>query len=191
MKYSEWKTSNQGKGEKRFWSNILCLFWRLVEIISKNSAAILGSGFRKCGINPINVNELLSWLPRRQCDRHAIYDSFINSLRAKRDKNVNCKKKRKNFFNPQKNIVRCFIQKKKDKMTLILKQLKELQEKTGWNTISSDEESSEINIRNLPDNDLQELSELAYNNFDEVAGMLALTNTGTLKKRGSCSSCST
>ncbi|KAJ8914016.1 hypothetical protein NQ315_012039 [Exocentrus adspersus] len=54
-----------------------------MQAIEPNTVANLKSGFRKCGIVPINVDELLQRLPRG-CNQEAIENSFIANLDNRR-----------------------------------------------------------------------------------------------------------
>ncbi|KAL1447927.1 hypothetical protein WDU94_014012 [Cyamophila willieti] len=56
----------------------------LMEALMPNSHANLRSGFRKCGIHPCKVDELLQRLPETQHDSSEIENSFIDFLQKTR-----------------------------------------------------------------------------------------------------------
>ncbi|CAH2016663.1 unnamed protein product [Acanthoscelides obtectus] len=76
---TEWKASVQGSRETVVQkSSFPVLLNRLIDILEPTREANLISGFRKCGIFPLDVN------PFRTVDQTALQDSFLQSLEAKR-----------------------------------------------------------------------------------------------------------
>ncbi|CAI6374179.1 unnamed protein product [Macrosiphum euphorbiae] len=51
-------------------------------------ATTLQNGFKKCGIYPCNVNELLGRLPNSENNNSSIEETFIQHLSAKRSETV-------------------------------------------------------------------------------------------------------
>lgn len=82
---TEWKGSKQGFKETVLQKQQFpFLLRRLIDVLRPNSAENLRAGFRKCGIHPIDVEELLCRLPSRTYDGGAVQDSFIEALQNKR-----------------------------------------------------------------------------------------------------------
>ncbi|CAH1979589.1 unnamed protein product [Acanthoscelides obtectus] len=85
---TEWKASVQGSRETVVQkSSFTVLLNRLIDILEPTREANLISGFRKCGIFPLDVNPLLDRLPRT-IDQIALQDSFLQSLEAKNGRKV-------------------------------------------------------------------------------------------------------
>lgn len=81
---TEWKASVQGSREQVLQkSSFPVLLNRLIDILEPTREVNLVSGFRKCGIYPLDANPLLESLPTT-IDKTAFKDSFLQSLAAKR-----------------------------------------------------------------------------------------------------------
>ncbi|CAK1592462.1 unnamed protein product [Parnassius mnemosyne] len=81
---TEWKASVQGRREQVLQkSSFPVLLNRLIDILEPTREVNLVSGFRKCGIYPVDANPLLERLPTT-VDKTALQDSFLQSLEAKR-----------------------------------------------------------------------------------------------------------
>ncbi|CAG4981874.1 unnamed protein product [Colias eurytheme] len=94
---TEWKASKQGSREAVVQkSSFPFLLAKLIAELEKNHEQNLKSGFRKCGIYPIDITPLLAKLPQ-PLDKDALQDSFLETLEAKRlewTKGVGTRKRR-------------------------------------------------------------------------------------------------
>lgn len=82
---SEWKDTDEGilstNIQKQHFPPLLK---KLMDTVEPNVVNNLKSGFRKCGIVPLNVEELLNRIPRKDCMADEIQSSFIDNLSATR-----------------------------------------------------------------------------------------------------------
>ncbi|CAH1979207.1 unnamed protein product [Acanthoscelides obtectus] len=97
---SDWKNSEEGVRntniQKQFFPPLLL---KLMEIITPYAEANLKAGFRKCGIFPLNIEEVLSRIPRSTCNPDVVQSAFLESLEAKRTAITNTTTKRRKKIN--------------------------------------------------------------------------------------------
>lgn len=61
------------------------LLKKLIDVLDENRADNLIAGFRKCGIYPINVTELLAVIPSYEYNKDIVESSFLEALATKRN----------------------------------------------------------------------------------------------------------
>lgn len=83
--FSDWKYSPEGIHsvtiQKQQFPPLLN---KMLQVLSPNVADNLKSGFRKCGIYPVNVEELLNRIPRNTCNQNEVHSVFLKNLEARR-----------------------------------------------------------------------------------------------------------
>lgn len=93
---SEWKETLEGsKSTVLQKQHFPMLLNKLMTALEPNAAANLISGFRKCGIYPVNVDELLKMIPQHNSDITAVESSFLETLATKRTDLTEMKRTRK------------------------------------------------------------------------------------------------
>ena len=71
----------------------------MIEIITPQAEANLKAGFRKCGIFPLNIDKVLSRIPRNTCDPGVVQSEFLKTLEAKRSEITSIVKQRRKKMN--------------------------------------------------------------------------------------------
>lgn len=93
---SEWKNSVEGlKNTILKKQSFPSLLKKLLDVLQPTIKTTLQNGFKKCGIWPCDVNELLSRLPNSENNNSFVEETFIQHLSAKRSEIVQLKKRRK------------------------------------------------------------------------------------------------
>lgn len=98
---SEWKDTDEGIRNTNIQKqNFPPLLSKMMKIIEPNVEENLKAGFRKCGIVPLNVEEVLSRIPRSSCNPDHIQDAFLQRLQCQRielTKSVKSRRKKLNI----------------------------------------------------------------------------------------------
>jgi hypothetical protein len=68
--------------------SFLALLNQLLNVLQPKITATLQNGFRKCGIYPCDVNELLTRLPNSEDNYSSIEETFIQHMSAKRSETL-------------------------------------------------------------------------------------------------------
>lgn len=71
----------------------------MMELIAPHAEANLKAGFRKCSIFPLNIEQVLSRIPRNICDPDLVHSEFIKTLEAKRSEVTSIVKNRRKKMN--------------------------------------------------------------------------------------------
>lgn len=97
---SDWKDSEEGVRntniQKQYFPQLLS---KLMELITPHAETNLKVGFRKCGIFPLNAEEVLSRIPRTTCHPDIVQSEFLRSLETRRSALTNVKSKRRKKMN--------------------------------------------------------------------------------------------
>ncbi|KAJ8930692.1 hypothetical protein NQ314_016482 [Rhamnusium bicolor] len=94
---SDWKDTEEGIRNTNIQKqNFPPLLSKMMNILAPNIEDNLKSGFRKCGIAPTNVQELLKRIPKSECHPDVVQSVFLQILQNKRSESTTIKKRRKN-----------------------------------------------------------------------------------------------
>ncbi|KAL5238824.1 hypothetical protein ACI65C_006234 [Semiaphis heraclei] len=82
---SDWKSSTEGlKNTVLQKQSFPALLKQLLSVLQLPMATTLQNGFRKCGIYPCDLNELLERLPDSKFNNSSVEETFIQHLSSKR-----------------------------------------------------------------------------------------------------------
>ncbi|KAJ8963604.1 hypothetical protein NQ314_005504 [Rhamnusium bicolor] len=82
---SDWKDTAEGMRNTNIQKeNFPPLLSKMMEIITPHVEDNLKAGFRKCGIFPLNIEQVLSRIPRNTCNPDTVQSEFLKTLEAKR-----------------------------------------------------------------------------------------------------------
>lgn len=93
---SDWKDTEEGIRNTNIQKqNFPPLLSKMMDIIAPHVEDNLKAGFRKCGIVPLNVQELIDRLPPSPCNQDEIQSVFLQSLEARRSGYTKIQNRRK------------------------------------------------------------------------------------------------
>ncbi|KAJ8930361.1 hypothetical protein NQ314_016839 [Rhamnusium bicolor] len=93
---SDWKDTAEGMRNTNIQKeNFPPLLSKMMEIITPHVEDNLKAGFRKCGIFPLNIEEVLSRIPRNTCNPDTVQSEFLKTLEAKRSEITSIVKNRR------------------------------------------------------------------------------------------------
>lgn len=98
---SDWKDTAAGMRstniQKEHFPPLLA---KMMEIITPQADNNLKAGFRKCGIYPLNIEEVLSRIPtQKSCDQGLVHSEFLKHIEAKRVEVTDIVKSRRKKLN--------------------------------------------------------------------------------------------
>ncbi|XP_030748969.1 uncharacterized protein LOC115877041 [Sitophilus oryzae] len=97
---SEWKDTDEGIRNTNIQKqNFPPLLSKMMEIIGPNVEENLKAGFRKCGIVPLKVEEVLSRIPRSSCNPDDIQGAFLQKIQSQRIELTKAVKSRRKKLN--------------------------------------------------------------------------------------------